>query len=153
LKKEFAAALDLANGFFFENKDTLKSRTGQILSLADRNITKAGAESAPGFITTDMVAEMLLDSKAMNAPLAIKEMRKALGTTKVMIDGKEQTVDVFNTIAKSVLDNKIRKATRYISGSVPAGAPGEAGMLLAVLNQDVLVKCLQVQKLQQTLVK
>ena len=129
LKKEFAAALDLANGFFFENKDTLKSRTGQILSLADRNITKAGAESAPGFITTDMVAEMLLDSKAMNAPLAIKEMRKALGTTKVMIDGKEQTVDVFNTIAKSVLDNKIRKATRYISGSVPAGAPGAAGVI------------------------
>jgi len=123
LKKEFAAALDLANGFFFENKDTIKGRTGQILSLTDRNITKKGAEISPGFITTDMVAEMLLDSKAMNAPLAIKEMRKALGTAKVMIDGKEQTVDVFNTIAKSVLDNKIRKATRYISGSVPA-APG-----------------------------
>ena len=109
--------------FFFENKDTIKGRTGQILSLTDRNITKKGAEISPGFITTDMVAEMLLDSKAMNAPLAIKEMRKALGTAKVMIDGKEQTVDVFNTIAKSVLDNKIRKATRYISGSVPA-APG-----------------------------
>jgi len=128
LKKQFAAALDLANGFFFENKDTLKSRTGQILSLADRNITKKGAEASPGFITADMVAEMLLDSNAMNAPLAIKEMRKALGTTKVMIDGKEQTVDVFNAVAKSVLDNKIRKATRYISGSVPVADPGAAGM-------------------------
>jgi len=135
LKKEFAAALDLANNFFFENKDTLKGRTGQILSLVDRNITKAGAEAAPGFITADMVAEMLLDSKAMNAPMAIREMKKALGTTKVMIDGTEQTVDVFNTIAKSVLDNKIRKATRYISGSVPA-APGE-GLIGGVEKRSI----------------
>lgn len=135
LKKEFAAALDLANNFFFENKDTLKGRTGQVLSLVDRNITKAGAEAAPGFITADMVAEMLLDSKAMNAPMAIREMKKALGTTKVMIDGKEQTVDVFNTIAKSVLDNKIRKATRYISGSVPA-APGE-GLIGGVEKRSI----------------
>jgi hypothetical protein len=135
LKKEFAAALDLANNFFFENKDTLKGRTGQILSLVDRNITKMGAEAAPGFITADMVAEMLLDSKAMNAPMAIREMKKALGSTKVMIDGKEQTVDVFNTIAKSVLDNKIRKATRYISGSVPA-APGE-GLIGGVEKRSI----------------
>jgi len=135
LKTEFAAALDLANNFFFENKDTLKSRTGQILSLVDRNITKAGAEAAPGFITADMVAEMLLDSKAINAPVAIREMKKALGTTKIMLDGKEQTVDVFNTIAKSVLDNKIRKATRYISGSVPA-APGE-GLISGVEKRSI----------------
>ena len=135
LKAEFAAALDLANNFFFENKDTLKGRTGQILSLVDRNITKAGAEAAPGFITADMVAEMLLDSKAINAPVAIREMKKALGTTKIMLDGKEQTVDVFNTIAKSVLDNKIRKATRYISGSVPA-APGE-GLISGVEKRSI----------------
>ena len=129
LKKEFAAALDLANGFFFENKDTLKSRTGQILSLVDRNITKHGAEANPGFITADMVAEMLLSSDAINAPLAIKEMRKALGVEKVVIDGVEQTVNVFDAIGKSVIDNKLRKLTRYISGSVPTSAPGTAGIL------------------------
>jgi hypothetical protein len=117
----FVNKFNASNRFMMEHEDMLRQRAAQIISLVDPNATKVGAEQAYGFSTPDMLAEMLLDSRSMKAPVAIREMREALGTTEVVIDGVKQTIDVFDAVANSILDDKIRGATRYISGQVPTG--------------------------------
>ena len=122
LKESFMNALNESNTFFTVNEDILKARTAQILSLADPNITKEGAEQAFGFQTVDMLTDVLVDSKVLQSPLAIKEMKKALGKQVIThADGTKETVDVFSSLAKSVLDNRLRQATRFISGQLPTG--------------------------------
>ena len=121
-KNLFVTKFNAANKFMMEHQDVLKQRAAQIISMADPNATKVGAERAFGFSTVDMLAEMLLDSRALKAPLAIKEMKNALGTAEVTINGVKQTVNVFDALANSVLNDKIRGATRYISGQVPTGS-------------------------------
>ena len=122
LKRAFMDSLNESNKFMMLNEDMLKGRTAQILSLANPNITKAGAEEAFGFQTIDMMTDVLVDSKALQSPLAIKEMKKALGKQVITnADGTKETVDVFSALAKSVLDNKLRQSTRYISGQLPTG--------------------------------
>jgi len=118
LTKEFSSAYGMANEFFFKNRDLMQGRTAQVLSMADKNITKHGAPISPGFFTEDMMTKMLLSDDSLLAPLAIKEMRSALGKTKALVDGKWKYVDAFDAMARSVIDNKIRNATKYISGSV-----------------------------------
>ena len=122
LKRVFMDSMNESNKFMMLNEDILKGRTAQILSLANPNITKAGAEEAFGFQTIDMMTDVLVDSKALQSPLAIKEMKKALGKQVITnADGTKETVDVFSALAKSVLDNKLRQSTRYISGQLPTG--------------------------------
>ena len=121
-KNLFVTKFNAANKFMMEHQDVLKQRAAQIISMADPNATKVGAEQAFGFSTVDMLAEMLLDSRALKAPLAIREMKNALGTAEVTINGVKQTVNVFDALANSVLNDKIRGATRYISGPVPTGS-------------------------------
>ena len=50
LRNKFANALNVANAFFTQNADTLKSRTGLLMELTDRNITKSGAVANNQFI-------------------------------------------------------------------------------------------------------
>jgi len=122
LKRVFMDSMNESNKFMMLNEDILKGRTAQILSLANPNITKAGAEEAFGFQTIDMMTDVLVDSKALQSPMAIKEMKKALGKQVITnADGSKQTVDVFSALAKSVIDNRLRQATRYISGQLPTG--------------------------------
>ena len=122
LKRVFMDSMNESNKFMMLNEDMLKGRTAQILSLANPNITKAGAEEAFGFQTVDMMTDVLVDSKALQSPMAIKEMKKALGKQVITnADGTKQTVDVFSALAKSVIDNRLRQATRYISGQLPTG--------------------------------
>ena len=118
LRNKFANALNVANAFFTENADTLKSRTGLLMELTDRNITKSGAVANNQFLMPDQLANILLDDRSMMSPQAIKEMRQALGNVETVIDGKKVKVNAFDAIAKSVLDEKLRKSTRYISGEV-----------------------------------
>jgi len=106
LVQEFGAAMHLANDFFFQNKDTFKGRTKQILEMADRNIAKATDDVNPGFYTPDSLTKILLNDETMMAPYAIKEMKQALGD------------DAVKAIARSFFDDKIRGATKYISGDV-----------------------------------
>ena len=89
-------------------------------------MAKPGAVAQPGWLKSDQLAEILLDSKAMSSPaMAIKEMRSALGHTEMMINGVKTNVNVFDAVARSVLDDKIRMATRYISGSVKLASGGQ----------------------------
>jgi len=118
LVKEFSSAYTMANEFFFKNEDLMKGRTAQVLTNADYNISKHGAPVSPGVRTEDMMAQYLLNDESILAPLAIKEMKAALGTTKALVDGKWKYVDAFDGVARAVIDNKIRNATKYISGSV-----------------------------------
>jgi len=106
LVQEFGAAMQLANDFFFQNKDTFKGRTKQILEMADKNIAKATDDVNPGFYTPDSLTKILLNDETMMAPLALKEMKEALGD------------DAVRAIARSFFDDKIRGATKYISGDV-----------------------------------
>jgi hypothetical protein len=108
----------MANKFFVDNVDSLKDVTAKKLALADLNVAKPGAVAEPGWLKADQLAEILLDSKAMSSPMAIKEMRLALGNADMMINGVKTNVNVFDSVARSVLDDKIRMATRYISGKV-----------------------------------
>ena len=122
LKRVFMDSLNESNKFMMLNEDILKGRTAQILSLANPNITKAGAEEAFGFQTIDMMTSVLVDSNALQSPMAIREMKKALGKQVIThADGTKETVDVFSALAKSVLDNRLRQSTRYISGQLPTG--------------------------------
>ena len=106
LVQEFGAAMQLANDFFFQNKDTFKGRTKQILELADKNIAKATDDLNPGFYTPDSLTRILLNDDTMMAPYAIKEMKEALGD------------DVVKAISRSFFDDKVRGATKYISGDI-----------------------------------
>ena len=98
--------MQLANDFFFQNKDTFKGRTKQILEFADKNIAKATDDVNPGFYTPDSLTKILLNDETMMAPYAIKEMKDALGD------------DTVKAIARSFFDDKVRGATKYISGDV-----------------------------------
>jgi hypothetical protein len=118
LKDAFANRYTMANKFFTDNIDSLKDRTAQVLALADLNVAKPGAVGQPGWLKADQLAEVLLDSKSMSSPMAIKEMRLALGNADVMINGVKTNINVFDAVARSVLDDKMRVATRYISGKV-----------------------------------
>ena len=131
LRNKFANALNVANAFFTENADTLKSRTGLLMELTDSNITKSGAVANSQFLMPDQLANILLDDRTMMSPQAIKEMRQALGNVDTVIDGKKVNVNAFDSIAKSVLDEKLRKATRYISGEVmvQGGTVGNRSMV------------------------
>ncbi len=126
LKGAFAERYTMANKFFVDNVDSLKDVTAKKLALADLNVAKPGAVAEPGWLKSDQLAEILLDSKSMSSPMAIKEMRLALGKQDMIIDGVKKKVDVFDTVARAVLDDKIRMATRYISGSVKLGSGKQA---------------------------
>ena len=106
LVQEFGAAMQLANDFFFQNKDTFKGRTKQILEMADKNIAKATDDVNPGFYTPDSLTKILLNDETMMAPIALREMKEALGD------------DTVKAIARSFFDDKVRGATKYISGDV-----------------------------------
>ena len=69
LKRVFMDSMNESNKFMMLNEDMLKGRTAQILSLANPNITKAGAEEAFGFQTVDMMTDVLVDSKALQSPI------------------------------------------------------------------------------------
>jgi hypothetical protein len=125
LKDAFANRYTMANKFFTDNIDSLKDRTAQVLALADLNVAKPGAVGQPGWLKADQLAEILLDSKSMSSPMAIKEMRLALGNADVMINGVKTNVNVFDAVARSVLDDKMRVATRYISGKVKLTSGGQ----------------------------
>ena len=123
LVKEFAGAMDLANQYFFNNVNFTKGRTGQILALADQNIMKAFADENPGMLTGDMVAKILMNDASSMAPLAIKEMKVALGD------------DALKAVARSYLDDQIRGTTRYISGTIKTkGEPTAFGQVKSFLS-------------------
>ena len=107
LVNEFGAAMQLANDFFFQNVGKTQGRTAQILAMGDPNIVKAGSDVAPAFYTPDMLTKILMNDESLIAPLAIKEMKEALGE------------DAVKASARSYLDESIRKSTSYISGTVP----------------------------------
>ena len=107
LVKEFGAAMQLANDFFFQNVGKTQGRTAQILAMGDPNIGKAGSDVAPAFYTPDMLTKILINDESMIAPLAIKEMKDALGE------------DAVKAAVRSHLDESIRGSTSYISGTVP----------------------------------
>ena len=123
LVKEFSGKMSLANDFFFSNINFTKGRTSQILKMADKNIAKNTQDVDPGFITGDQVTKILLNDDTMTAPLAIKEMKKAMGD------------DAVKAIARSHFDDKIRGATQYISGTVRTkGEPTLFGQTKAFLS-------------------
>ena len=123
LVKEFAGAMDLANQYFFNNVNFTKGRTGQILALADQNIMKAFADENPGMLTGDMVAKILMNDASSMAPLAIKEMKVAMGD------------DAMKAVARSYLDDQIRGTTRYISGTIRTkGEPTAFGQVKSFLS-------------------
>ena len=106
LTDQFGAGMQLANDFFFQNKDTLRGRTSQIMKMADKNAAKVTDDVDPGFYTNDMLTRILLNDESMMAPLAIKEMKEALGD------------DAVKAMGRSFFDDKLRNATSYISGDV-----------------------------------
>ena len=106
LTDQFGAGMQLANDFFFQNKDTLRGRTSQIIKMADKNAVKVTDDVDPGFYTNDMLTRILLNDESMMAPLAIKEMKEALGD------------DAVRAMGRSFFDDKLRNATSYISGDV-----------------------------------
>jgi len=106
LTDQFGAGMQLANDFFFQNKDTLRGRTSQIMKMADKNAVKVTDDVDPGFYTNDMLTRILLNDESMMAPLAIKEMKEALGD------------DAVRAMGRSFFDDKLRNATSYISGDV-----------------------------------
>ena len=123
LVKEFAGAMDLANQYFFNNVNFTKGRTGQILALADQNIMKAFADENPGMLTGDMVAKILMNDATSMAPLAIKEMKIAMGEPAL------------KAVARSYLDDQIRGTTRYISGTIKTkGEPTGFGQLKSFIT-------------------
>ena len=123
LVKEFAGAMDLANNYFFNNVNYTKGRTGQILALADQNIMKAFADENPGMLTGDMVAKILMNDSTAMAPLAIKEMKIAMGD------------NAMKAVARSYLDDQIRGTTRYISGTIRTkGEPTAFGQVKSFLS-------------------
>ena len=107
LVKEFGAAMQLANDFFFQNVGKTQGRTAQIIAMGDPNALKAGSDVAPAFYTPDMLTKILINDETMIAPLAIKEMKEALGK------------DAVQAAVRSHLDESIRGSTKYISGTVP----------------------------------
>jgi hypothetical protein len=107
LVSEFGAAMQLANDFFFQNVGKTQGRTAQIIAMGDPNALKAGADVAPAFYTPDMLTKILINDETMIAPLAIKEMKESLGA------------DAVKAAVRSHLDESIRGATSYISGTVP----------------------------------
>jgi len=107
LVKEYGAAMQLANDFFFQNVGKTQGRTAQIIAMGDPNIGKAGSDVAPAFYTPDMLTKILINDESMIAPLAIKEMKDALGE------------DAVKAAVRSHLDESIRGSTSYISGTVP----------------------------------
>ena len=104
---EFGAAMQLANDFFFQNVGKTQGRTAQIIAMGDPNALKAGSDFAPAFYTPDMLTKILINDESMIAPLAIKEMKDALGE------------DAVKAAVRSHLDESIRGSTSYISGTVP----------------------------------
>ena len=125
LRDAFSKRYVMANKFFVDNVDSLKDVTAKKLALADLNVAKPGAVAEPGWLKSDQLAEILLDSKSMSSPMAIKEMRSALGHSEMIIDGVKKNVNVFDAVARSVLDDKIRMSTRYISGKVKLASGGQ----------------------------
>ena len=115
LVKEFGAAMQLANDFFFNNVAKTQGRTAQIIAMGDPNALKAGADFKPAFYTPDMLTKILINDETMIAPMAIKEMQEALGKDAVAASGR------------SHLDDSIRGVTSYISGTVPIEQIGKEG--------------------------
>jgi hypothetical protein len=115
LVKEFGAAMQLANDFFFNNVAKTQGRTAQIIAMGDPNALKAGADFKPAFYTPDMLTKILINDETMIAPMAIKEMQEALGK------------DAVAASVRSHLDDSIRGVTSYISGTVPIEQIGKEG--------------------------
>ena len=106
LAQQFAASYALANDFFFRNADTFKGRSSMLLKQADPNITVPGAPVQPGFFQADQMAKIFFNDETILSPMALKEMRKAVGD------------DAFFAMSRSFFDDMLSKNTDWVKGKV-----------------------------------
>jgi len=106
LAQQFAASYSLANDFFFKNADTFKGRSSMLLKQADPNITVPGAPVQPGFFQADQMAKIFFNDETILSPMALKEMRKAVGD------------DAFFAMSRSFFDDMLSKNTDWVKGKV-----------------------------------
>tara|TARA_R100001086_G_scaffold229260_1_gene149054 strand:- start:1409 stop:3166 length:1758 start_codon:yes stop_codon:yes gene_type:complete len=106
LAQQFSAAYAIANDFFFRNADTIKGRSSMLLKQTDPNINIAGAPEAPGMFFADQMAKIFLNDNTILSPMALKEMRKAVGD------------DAFFAASRTFFDDIFKNNTEFVSGKI-----------------------------------
>ena len=106
LAEQFSSAYALANDFFFKNADTIKGRSSILLKQTDPNIDIAGAPNVPGLLFADQMAKIFLNDNTVLSPMALKEMRKAVGD------------DAFFAASRTFFDDIIKNNTEFVSGKI-----------------------------------
>ena len=106
LAEQFSAAYAIANDFFFRNADTIKGRSSMLLKQTDPNINIAGAPEAPGMFFADQMAKIFLNDNTILSPMALKEMRKAVGD------------DAFFAASRTFFDDIFKNNTEFVSGKI-----------------------------------
>ena len=106
LAEQFSSAYALANDFFFKNADTIKGRSSILLKQTDPNIDIAGAPNVPGLLFADQMAKIFLNDNTILSPMALKEMRKAVGD------------DAFFAASRTFFDDIIKNNTEFVSGKI-----------------------------------
>ncbi len=106
MAEQFSAAYSLANDFFFKNADTIKGRSSMLLKQTDPNIDIAGAPNVPGLLFADQMAKIFLNDNTVLSPMALKEMRKAVGD------------DAFFAASRTFFDDIIKNNTEFVSGKI-----------------------------------
>ena len=104
--EQFSASYAIANDFFFKNADTIKGRSSMLLKQTDPNIGIAGAPPAPGYLFADQMAKIFLNDDSILSPMALKEMRKAVGD------------DAFFAASRTFFDDIFQKNTEFVSGKI-----------------------------------
>jgi len=112
LAERFSTAYAVANDFFFKNADTLKGRSSMLLKQTDPNIALAGAPQAPGYYFADQMAKIFFNDETIMSPMALKEMKKAIGD------------DAFFAASRVFFDDILESNTKFVNAQVkiPAAA-------------------------------
>ena len=112
LAQQFSTAYAVANDFFFKNADTLKGRSSMLLKQTDPNISLAGAPPTPGYYFADQMAKIFFNDETIMSPMALKEMKKAIGD------------DAFFAASRVFFDDIIEQNTRFVNAQIkmPAAA-------------------------------
>ena len=106
LAEQFSTAYAIANDFFFRNADTIKGRSSMLLKQTDPNIAIEGAPPAPGMFFADQMAKIFLNDNTILSPMALKEMRKAVGD------------DAFFAASRTFFDDIFKNNTEFVSGKI-----------------------------------
>ena len=77
-----------------------------LLKQTDPNINIAGAPEAPGMFFADQMAKIFLNDNTILSPMALKEMRKAVGD------------DAFFAASRTFFDDIFKNNTEFVSGKI-----------------------------------